>query len=310
MRIDLDTAMHAWLLNEYPFPAINSLELFKQYLYLFKTKKYLDQEIPLRKNASLERRFIDFKDSLKMSGFTKIGKNYILRNPKECKPADIICSIYPYTYISYLTAMRHYSLTDRLPTVTQIVSIDRSLWKKKIDAKYVDYLNENSNNDSIRRLYKNNSVSYPQEKEGKVVGFPCKTHSKRKINEYKQEESGVRVIVVGDLFLEMLENFDLCGGIDHVIDIYINYSTIFTKEILKSLPKYSNITQAKVGFLFEKVLKVNLDDYLQQVKKEQQDVRGGSRKFIANEPYSSVFSPDWNISLNYERLEKYGEVFK
>lgn len=310
MRIELDAAMHAWLLNEYPFPAINSLELFKQYLHLFETKKYQDKEIPLRKNASLERRFIDFKDNLKISGFTKIGKNYILRNPKEYKPADIICSIYPYTYISYLTAMRHYSLTDRLPTATQIVSIDRSQWKKIKDAQYFDFIDRYAFNDSISRLYKKNNVPYPQGKEGKVVGFPCQVHSKRKLNQYKQEESGIKVIVIGDLFLEMLENFDLCGGIDHVIDIYINYAAIFTKEILKSLPKYSDITQAKVGFLFEKVLKVNLGEYLQQVKKEQKNARGGSRKFLANEPYSNVFSPDWNISLNYERLEKYGEEFK
>lgn len=306
MKYTINTAIKSWLFNEYPYVAISSLELFKKFLILFHDREYLEQKISLPNNASLESRFHSFKKNFKAEGFENIKNHFILDKSKDISPASIICSIYPETYISNLSAMRFYSITDRLPKVTQLVTPTRAEWKKKAQIDFLKF-NELYNLDvETASLYKKYSIPFPDTKNGRLLNFQCETYSKSQVSPYTQMPDGTRIIAIGNLFIEMLENFIPCGGIDHVLDTYINFGLIFKEEIFTSLPQYSNITQAKVGFIFEQLLGLKNNNFLSEIKYKQREIRGGSRKFISFEPYSDIYSPEWNISLNHDRLYKYG----
>lgn len=298
--------MRSWLFNEYTYTAISSLELFQQFCILFNNRQYLDKEISLPKTASLDNRFLTFTKSLKAEGFTHVKKHFILDKSKDVTPASIICSIYPSTYISYLSAMRFYSITDRLPKITQLITPTRSEWKEQTQMEMFVFNHLYDWNIDVIPSYKKYTIPFPNPINGQILNFPCETYSKSHLSPYIQMSDGTRVIVIGNLFVEMLENPINCGGIDHVLDTYINFGMIFKKEIFTALPKYSNLTQAKVGFIFEQLLGLKNNDFLNKIKSNQKDIRGGSRKFISFESYNDVYSPEWNISLNYDRLHKYG----
>lgn len=306
MKYTINSAIKFWLFNEYPYVAISSLELFKQFYILFHTREYLEKKITLPSNASLESRFSSFKKSLKAEGFENVKNHFILDKSKDILPASIICSIYPKTYISHLSAMRFYSITDRLPKVTQLVTMTRSEWKKQSQIDFLKF-NESYNLDAdTALLYKKYSIPFPNPQKGKLLNFPCETYSKSQLSPYTQMPDGTRIIAIGNLFIEMLENFTPCGGVDHVLDTYMEFGLIFKDEIFRSLPQYSNVTQAKVGFIFEQLLGLKNNVFLSEIKYKQKEIRGGSRKFISFEAYSDIYSPEWNISLNHERLYKYG----
>ena len=304
----IDDAMRLWITEEYSYSAISTLDLFKQYALFFQKREYLNKEIFVRKNANLESMFSRFKKRLRNSIYFPLSKHVLLDKNKNIPPSDILCSIYPNTYISYLSAMRYYSITDILPKTLQLISLDRVSWNKYIEKDYREFIKGFDYREDISYLYKKHSVPYPQDKDGSLLTIDCKVYVTSKPKRSIQTDSGTRVISIGGLFIDMIENPDLCGGINHVIDIYLEYGQVCKKDIFTSLVEASVITQARVGFIFDKVLE-EVDPYIAQLKNNQINERGGSRKFVSTEPYSDTFSPEWNISLNVDRLKMYGTKY-
>ena len=57
-------------------------------------------------------------------------KYYVVKN-HEISDLEIICSLYPYGYLSYLTAMQIYNLTNRFPKSIDFTAPPRAEWKKQ-----------------------------------------------------------------------------------------------------------------------------------------------------------------------------------
>lgn len=248
--------------------------------------------VKLRSTTKLSTLLYKAISFLEENNFIKLTRYpyYILRN-KQYTPYSLICSVYPYGYLSYSSALDIYRLIEEQPKSIDFVIPPRKDWNELEKEQIVSLTQE----DNI--LNKNFYHSYPSDKlkfERKKVHF----HVTKNLFPSNNVTNSIRVIEIGCLFLEMLHHPDKCGGFEKVIKIFDGFGNIYIDEILKAAELFgNNLDKSKIGYIFEERLKTT--NIIFQLWKETCLGRGGSRKMIANEPYSSKYSENWCISLNH-----------
>src|SRR5699024_6899368 len=106
------------------------------------------------------------------------------------------------------------SRTQWKAKIIEVVNqIDASIDDKEIILKY------------LPRYPKNNDVYFKKRLLVSSTNSP---------KPYIQLDNGVRVIEIGNLFVEMINNPKECGGIEHVMDIFREYGVAFKKKIYKA----------------------------------------------------------------------------
>jgi len=219
--------------------------------------------------------------------------NYFVIANKDPSDLEIVCSLYNIGYITYLSAMRFYNLTNRIPKRIDYIAPTRPLWKKTqsqlLSESDIDAENLGKSNGFI--------PPYPSERL-KVKGKYLNVHSRSHLYPHMNKGESVRIINIGDLFLEMVRNPDLCGGFQHVLEVYEEMAEVLLNEIIDSVELYGTaIDKSRIGFILNSHL--NIQDPIIAEWKIYSTARGGSRKMISNEPYSDLYSEDWCISLNH-----------
>lgn len=243
---------------------------------------------------------------------TKSNKIFFLPSYKKYNDIELISQLYNDCYLSFLSAIDWYGFTNIILKNTFITIPNLTKWKefssKRINELEKNYLSIHQNEETPLLNLQKYRDEYPNKEISRVFSIPVKiiTNSKYSENSYKllKDENGIlKIREVGMLFLDMLNEPQLCGGHQHVIDIYENYGYVNALSIIKAADLYgSTIVKARVGFLLEKFLDIN-NKTIQKWKMEQSDLRGGSRKLFPDLPFSSYFSEDWNISINFKQLE-------
>lgn len=280
--ITLQEASTIWLQNLDKQVAFFDKQLLSFLIQMRDSKNFEGKKIvKLRKDANPERLFREIIEFLENHNFIQATDyNYYLIKNKNLSEMEIICSLYPYGYISHLTAMRMYNLTNRFPKLIDFTVPTRSVWKKNQSMSKNDFL-----------------IPFPSE----VIKFKRKKlnlHSRKDLMPFVQRGQNIRVIEIGCLFLEMLRFPSKCGGFQHVFEIFEEMGDILSEEILTATEIHgNNMDKSRVGFIFEKCLGIT-DDRIQNWKITAVS-RGGSRKIIAEEPYSNIYDEEWNISLNH-----------
>lgn len=306
MKIDLSVAVQLWLFEEYPYGVINCADLFDQFCVFFFSQKYGNAIVKVRKGANIDNTFSKVLDEL--ATFDKIkpmrnhstGYSYFVKKNHNNTPQELLNIIYPYGYLSHLSAMQYYDLTDKLPITIFMTFLANNEWKMV----------------SVKDHLEKVTPFFPEDEEVfcHIPRYPVQdTYFKKelffkrvkKLEPHTEFENRLKVINVGELFIQMLNEPDLCGGFDHVFDIYQQYAKIFLKKILKSLDMASKIDQTRVCFMLDKVLDIK-NQKIDRIKETMKNQRGSSRKMISNEPFSPYFCLEWNISLNHYLLEPYG----
>lgn len=269
----------------------NQVAFFQEQLICFlmkirNTKKFNGRYVVnLRKDANIKRLFDETVGYLEDHHLIKSTRYnyYIIRNA-HISELEIVCSLYPYGYISYLTAMRVYNLTNRLPKSIDFIAPTRKIWKG-----------------SFSKNEKYSAIPYPSEFI-KFKGKKINLHSRKALLPFIQRGQNIRVIEIGCLFLEMLRFPDRCGGFQHVFEIYEEMGLALCEEILEATENYgNNIDKSRVGYIFEKHLGIS-DNRIERWKITAVS-RGGSRKIIAENAYSKIYDEDWNLSLNHVIFE-------
>lgn len=319
--MNLTSALIQWLLNDYKLSAINDFQLYFEFEKLFIEKKYKDYELTIRTNANLENTYKSVINDLKDHDYfelysivsnrflLKIKRNFDHNQPKE---TDLICSVFSGSYVHLLSGMRIYSITDRIPKKIQLAVPERGILKKWANSYIHDHRSK-YNRDAVQSLsiknidfYKKRESFYPvypssQSYFGVSVLVQSTKHPLKCINMY----NGTKVVEIGCLFMQMVNYPDECGGIQHVIDTYNEYGKFFTHEISQAGNEFPHITQARAGFILDKMLGLN-DPNIMDWKKNQ--TQGGSRKFISNKPFINNISLDWCLSLNHDIFKGFGTV--
>lgn len=257
-----------------------------------------DEKSGFRKNSLDEKQYIHALDLLLSTGvITKVsslsGGFFKILGKPDATPDEIICSIDPFCYISHLSAMEYHGITDRLPRTIFVTSPPSANWKKyaelemkkELKGQYISY---------IESHFPTLSRHHPQKIAGKIIEYKNDSH----MGAYKMVQGqSLRVATLGRTFLDMLRNPELCGGMQHVIDVYKDYSLPYLRLIIDEIDTHGkDIEKMRAGYILEEQVKVT--NNLRIAKWREKIQRGGSRKLDPKNEFSSYFSERWSLSLN------------
>jgi predicted transcriptional regulator of viral defense system len=106
----------------------------------------------------------------------------------------------------------------------------------------------------------------------------------------------LRVATLGRVFLDMLREPRLCGGIQHVVDIYRQEASRHLKLIVDEVDRHGQpIDKVRAGFVLAEVCRLQspvIDGW------DRFAQRGGSRKLDAESEYAPIYSERWQLSIN------------
>lgn len=275
-------------------PIITPYEIFLQIclvysqrsgLYLRKSEPDIEDYRRLRKN--LQQSNILAHDS-------DYGKSAyrIIKIPDL--PADEICCIVdPFCYISHMSAMQRYGLTDRRPDALHLSRpghrIIRNMLEDKMQRDYQTHSLPLPSTPAIPlRL-----LTHPQRVRGRRIQLFQTVHP----GSYVQlRSSSARISTIGQTFVDTLEEPALCGGMSHVLELWKEHAETYLNEIVETVDKcHSSIVKVRAGYILDEMLHKNdarIDKWIQYAQ------RGGSRLLDPTKHYAPTYSERWMISIN------------
>ncbi len=204
-------------------------------------------------------------------------------------PAEgIICLLDPTCYVSHLSAMQRWGLTDRSPRALLLTRPDRKAAAEELSSYRTETLGEDETNP-----FPSTIVGHPAHVRGQAV----RILESRSAGAYlKSRGSSVRLSTIGQTFLDMLQKPDLCGGMYHVLDVWAEHAETYLPEIVAAVETAtSGIVKSRAGYILEERLGLR-HRHIEHWKALGQ--RGGSRKLDPAKDFSPTFSATWMISLN------------
>jgi len=204
---------------------------------------------------------------------------------------DIACIVDPFCYLSHLSAMQRYSLTNRIPQDLSISSPLRwtDVRNVKLSKDYPDLL-------EIPYVAPLLRIQLPDviRRRSVVLHKTVRNPNLRQVR-----GSAVRIASIGETFAQMLDRPELCGGMPHVYDVWMEHANVYVDEIIQAIDASSeSIIKVRAGYFLNEALGIQ-DPRVEDWQRFAQ--RGGSRKLDPSAPYAPTFSEKWKISLNVQR---------
>lgn len=202
---------------------------------------------------------------------------------------EVACIADPFAYVSHLSAMQRYGLTDRSPQALHLTTPKRALWSAlrseralldlpKVQRVENPILNRPGFKDAIRRRPVVVHVSSHPWSTSPISG----------------EET--RITSVGQTFADMLTEPDLCGGMRHVLDVWESEAGQWVQEIVATVDQLDiKIAKVRAGYILSEIMDI---DHPALHNWEKFAQRGGSRKLDPDAEYAPKFSERWMISIN------------
>lgn len=201
---------------------------------------------------------------------------------------EACCLVDPFAYISHLSAMQLYGLTNRAPTALHLTSPGRSVWTILRDKRMLRDLGERG--EDVPQLAK---ISWNHEIRKRQIAAHSTVHPATPV-----EEAGsfARVAPLGRVFADMLSEPQLCGGIRHVIEIWEEEADQNLDQIIEAVNEHpTKLAKVRAGYLLSEHLGIS-DTRIDAWETFAQ--RGGSQKLDPEAPYEARWSEKWKISLN------------
>lgn len=207
-------------------------------------------------------------------------------------PADEVSALVdPFCFVSHLSAMQHFGLSNRRPVELMLTTPNIVHWRKLRDEKMSeDYLPELSQEQYRVKLER---ISLPRKLRGRQLSI----HTTNRLIDIRTSRNSIkRIPPIEEVFVEMLDRPDLCGGITHVIEVWKEYAPDRLDKIVAAIDLVNDgIMKVRAGFILDECLKLNHPAINGWLKFAQ---RGGSRKLDPSRPYAPRFSEKWMISIN------------
>ncbi len=229
----------------------------------------------------------------------KLGKDpdypwtYRILSKQDLPAEDVCCIVDENCYISHLSAMQKYGLSERRPEALHLTTPSRALAQ---DMNYERMTRDfgpdfqNLDDDHMVRL---NITHHPKTARKRKIQVNSTSHFGQFI---KDKRSYARISTIGQTFLDMIEEPDLCGGMAHVIDVWQEHAETYLDDIVKIIstaPK--SIHKVRAGYLISEVLNINNAEVNSWKKFAQ---RGGSRVLDPTKPFINKYSEEWMLSIN------------
>lgn len=207
---------------------------------------------------------------------------------------DVAGLVDPFCYISHLSAMQRYSLTNRIPVALNL-STPRD-WGAARQLKLIEDYGDVSPERYKAPLAQ---LSFPEKLRGRTIALH-KTVRTPKLKAVRG--SAARIAAIGETFMQMLDRGELCGGMAHVIDVWDQHASTYFEEIVAAVDDANEaIIKVRAGYLLEERLGLS-DPRISAWEAYAQ--RGGSRKLDASAAYEPRYSEKWKISLNAGSRER------
>jgi predicted transcriptional regulator of viral defense system len=225
-------------------------------------------------------------------------KAYLLFGRSSASAAEVVCSLDPFAYVSHLSAMEHHGLTDRFPKILYMTRPPAAEWRRQAVLRMEKDLGE--------RLASYEESSLPKLVQPKIsnVGHTViQFYERSQMGAFRRvSESSLRVATVGRVFLDMLREPALCGGIQHVVDIYQREARQYIRLIVDEVDRHGQpIDKVRVGYVLSEVCKLDDTRFADWQKFAQ---RGGSRRLDADGEYAPDYSDRWMLSINVPSLTR------
>ena len=279
------------LLEENGKPIITALEFFRSVGRIHREssgkKLYLRRETPTLDDYNRLRRMLQKTNVIGPD--RDYGGRGVIRvlTVSDLPAEDIICLVDPTCYVSHLSAMQRWGLTDRRPDALMMTRPDRKTVAVQLRACMADSLIEDEEKRFLR------IIRHPSRVRGRAVRIH---ESKAAGASMKNRGSDVRLSKIGQTFLDMLQEPGLCGGMAHVLDVWEAHAETYLDEIVAAVDTAtSGLVKSRAGYILEERLGLHHNG-IERWKAFGQ--RGSSRKLDPAKPFAPTFSETWMISLN------------
>ena len=211
-------------------------------------------------------------------------------NNPDLPADDICCLVDPFCYVSHLSAMQRYGLTNRRP---EALHLSRPAARLLRDM-------------AMEKMQADQGLAMPADKALRLhaVQHPPRVR-KRKVHLFQTAHPGqsiavrgghARIATIGQTFLDTLDSPALCGGMVEVLDIWRAHAATYLDDIAAAVDRASpGIVKVRAGYILDEMLGI-ADDRIEAWRKFAQ--RGGSRLLDPAKGYAPRFSDKWMISLN------------
>ena len=234
-------------------------------------------------------RRLEARNALVMDSDFRSGVWRVTQSTRAGSAEEVACIADPFAYVSHLSAMQRYGLTDRSPQALHLTTPKRPLWNALRDDrlhKDLPDLDQTERSVLNRPGFKNMLRRRPI-----VVHVSSDPWTPSPVS---GEET--RITSIGQTFADMLVEPLLCGGMHHVLDVWKNEAVHWVPEIISAIDQLdSKIAKVRAGYILSEVMDID-DPALHKWEKFVQ--RGGSRKLDPDAEYAPEFSERWMISIN------------
>ncbi len=280
-------------------PVVTRYDLATILCRLYRAKKFEGKNIKIPKDTPELDDFSELKTRLLDQGTLTpdrdFPKNLVFRilGKQDAPAEDIACTVDPFAFVSHLSAMDYHGLTDRLPRSLYLSSPPEKTWEqlalerteKEHGGYFPDYVNKGF--PKLRRI-----------RVAKVGDRPIKYRGASDIaGAYRNVYGRVfRVATIGRTFLDMVREPALCGGINHVLDVFKEHAESYLNLIIDEVENRGHdIDKVRAGYILEDRCSIDRKHTGQWLKHVQ---RGGSRKLDPKAEYSPKYSARWSLSIN------------
>ena len=309
----IEEALSIWLIEDFESLFISRQKLFLFYISVINSGKYKKNKIVgLRSNTNILRKFdlscnYLIENKVVFAGpKTSKGYKFFYKRQSKLKPLNAVCDLFPYGYLSFLTAMKFYNLTMISSESIYFTTFNRTKWKETalryISSELTLDIKE-IHNDFLSRMI----PAYPVDQQILKNDLIVTIDSQLKISDFDIVQSGIRVQKMMPLLIDMTRKPQYCGGLELVLDIYRKQPLDVFEQLLPYLEKNgTDMDKARIGFICHKLLKIDhpfLNKWITEIKIENK--RGSSRKLVSYLPFAPKFDDIWNISLNHQIVSMY-----
>ena len=251
------------------------------------------KELNSKHDAPTEKEYIKFLRNLYRTGVIKYDEDYGARLIRvlvvsEQSTEEVVCFADPLCYVSHLSAMHRWGLTDRSSYALICTRPDRKssiVQLTNIMSNYLEFLPP--------KRVRLNYIGHPKTARNRPLRM---FESKAAGASIKLRGTGIRLATIGQTFLDMLQQPELCGGIAYALEIYEEHASTWLDQIIDSVDAAnSKLVKSRAGYILEERL-----GFRRKKIETWKDLgqRGGSRKLDPTKAFAPDYSETWMISLN------------
>ncbi len=212
----------------------------------------------------------------------------VLNSTRPGTAEEVACLVDPFCYVSHLSAMQRYALTDRSPQALHLTTPARLLWADLRAQRIAkDYPIRGADHPPLLHIGFKDTLRQRQVvvHESGHPATPVEVRGER-----------TRISSIGRTFVDMIAEPTLCGGIHHVLDVWANEAKPWLEDIIQAVDQYEvKLVKVRAGYILTERLNQS-DPRIDAWAAFAQ--RGSSQKLDPAAPYAPVYSERWMISLN------------